>query len=82
MNLDNPTLLFLFVASIALGGLIGRAHGGDRVDRRLRILRNTTHRMKRRWWATFWRMIRLVEEKESEDRGDYWKRGEPPPWYA
>jgi hypothetical protein len=82
MNLDNPTLLFLFVTSIALGGLIGRAHGGDLVGQRLRNLRHTTDQMKRRWWSTFWSMIRLVEKKEAEDRGDYWKTGEPPPWYA
>ena len=42
----------------------------------------TTDQMKRRWWSTFWRMIRLVEKKEAEDRGDYWKTGEQPPWYA
>ena len=82
MNLDNLTLFSLFIASIALGGLIGLARGDELAGRRLRELRSTTDRMKRRWWSTFHQMIQLAEAKESEDRGDYWKKGQPPPWYA
>ena len=82
MNLDNLTLFFLFISSMAFGGLIGLARGDVLAGRRLRELRSTTDQMKHRWWSTFRRMIRLVEAKEAEDRGDYWKTGQPPPWYA
>lgn len=82
MNLDSLTLFSLFIASIALGGLIGLARGTELAGRRLCELRSTTDRMKRRWWSTFRQMIQLVETKESEDRGDYWKTDQPPPWYT
>ena len=82
MNLDNLAIFSLFIASIAFGGLIGLARGDELAGRRLRKLQSTTNRMKRRWWSTFRQMIQLVEAKEAEDRGDYWKTGQPPPWYA
>jgi hypothetical protein len=82
MDIDNLTALFLFFASIAAGGLLGIEWGANLVGKRLRDLRTTVDHMKRRWWSTFRHMTRLVEEKEAEDQGDYWKYGRQPPWYA
>lgn len=82
MGLDSAALPFLFVSSIALGGLIGIARGSDIAGQRLSELRQTTDWMKRRWWAVFRQMIQLAEDRDSEDQGDYWKHGRRPPWYA
>jgi len=82
MEMDNITAIFLFVISLALGGLVGSQWGVSLVGRRLHDLQNTVNQMKRRWWATWWHMMRLAEQKEAEDQGDYWKDGRQPPWYA
>ena len=82
MEMDSLTAIFLFVTSIAAGGLIGLAWGGNLVGRRLRELRHTVRQLKDRWWSTWWHMTRLVEKKDVEDQGDYWKYGRQPPWYA
>jgi hypothetical protein len=82
IEMNNLTTIVLFVTSIAVGNLLGRAWGAGLVGRRLRDLRDTVDYLKRRWWSTFWHMVRLVEEKEAEDQGDYWKDGRQPPWYA
>ena len=82
MELDNVTAVFLFVVSVAIGGLLGSQWGGSLVGRRLHDLQDTVNQMKRRWWSAWRRMMRLAEQKEAEDRGDYWKDGGQPPWYA
>jgi hypothetical protein len=80
MDIDNPMALFLFISSIALGGLIGINRGEWLVGQRLHALRETVDQMKRRWWQTFWDMIRLSEKRQSDDdHGDSWKYGRRPP---